>query len=707
MKKTIPLATIILLLLFACEPKIEEFLTITGYDNEVTVKSTGETLALDISASQKPTVTAGEEWVTTRLRHENNTMYSYEVTVKANNDTEQRKAEVRVSAGQLSETVMIRQEAAAKTEEKEDTTDTPVIKTYTLTHAGEQSMTAVSGQDTLMLGFVTDVPLDSLDVSVDQDWMTAERLDTLIKVTLQDFHLLETRTAAVTLSSRMGGLEPLQWEVIQEPTVVTPEGMVKFEDFRFKKAVVELHDADADNEISVAEAEAITELEVSGMGIRSVKGIEPMCNLRKLDIRDNDMYAITSEPGAEPIVFDEQKIIKIDLSDPHPYLTEIGLDGGVDIDITGCPVVVFTKNNPKYEYETSSNLGDDIFIRNLTKYKHQGSWGGNTLRSDNITEVPDTCRSRDFSRDKEAVRLQTHTRGKGIRITFTIEWLTDNDIESDLDDRIAEQVLERLFVFEPMKSYKDCFDVDYIINVAPVRYGNTEWENLRNENPSYVFWDADRHEQLNITVFPSRTHTVDMTHAYVPGLHIESINHEFWGHVFIGIKDEYEVYTGTPSEDFIKNYNEDYRYRNLSFTSEPENVPWKKFFELPQYHDYVGIFEGGYYQYGMYRSSHSSIMRHGFEWDENLNFFSPWQRYWLFRKIMGYSYLQNEIFSEYPDLWQDPEYEEVFFNYFIEQDKKEQERIDNAIKGLKYGHQYFEAVKRLDLSWEYKQQFKE
>lgn len=703
MKKTIPLTTIILLLLFACEPKIEEFLAITGYDKEITVKSTGETLALDISASQKPTVTAGEEWVTTRLRRENNTMYSYEVTVKANNDTEQREAEVRVSAGQLSETVTIRQEAAA---EKEDTTDTPVIKTYTLTHAGEQSVTAISGQDTLMLGFVTDVPLDSLDVSVDQDWMTAERLDTLIQVTLQDFHLLETRTAAVTLSSRMGGLEPLQWEVIQEPTVVTPEGMVEFEDFRFKKAVVDLHDADADNEISVAEAEAITELDVSGMGIRSVKGIEPMCNLRKLDITDNEMNAITSEPGVTPIVFDEEKIVKIDLSNPHPYLTEISIDGGVDLDISGCPPVLW--RNSKYVDRT-------IYVRNLIQYEKQrsaqvGSFGA---FYENLTVVPDTCRSRDFSRDMEAVRLQTHTRGKGIRIWFTILALTDKDIESDLDDRIAEQVLEKLFLMEPMKSYRDCFDVDYVINVAPVRKGHTEWENLPNENSSYRHWEQGRHAPLNITVYPHSTSTDNFSNAFVPGLHTDSILHEYWGHVFLSVVDEYNVKSGAPTQEWKERYKNNVNYRNLSFSPNPEDAPWKKFFELPQYHNHVGVFEGGYYEKEMYRSSYGGLMGAG-QWGNAAlqEYMNPWQRYLIVVNIINRSELYKELFPEFkdnvPGKSTDPEFLDAFFNYFVEQDKAELQRVDDFLNEhySKSFRSYEDTIKEYDLSWGYKQQLK-
>ncbi len=109
--------------------------------------------------------------------------------------------------------------------------------------------------------------------------------------------------------------------------------------------------------------------------------------------------------------------------------------------------------------------------------------------------------------------------------------------------------------------------------------------------------------------------------------------HEFGGHCFGGLRDEYVPKKGE-EERLFKGKK---LSANLDTESNPKLVKWAQFIEDPRYaHEKIGVYRGGYKRYhNVYRATETSIMRRG--GNSKLRFNAP-SRAEIYRKTMELAY---------------------------------------------------------------------
>lgn len=110
------------------------------------------------------------------------------------------------------------------------------------------------------------------------------------------------------------------------------------------------------------------------------------------------------------------------------------------------------------------------------------------------------------------------------------------------------------------------------------------------------------------------------------------VRHEFGGHGFGRLADEYQSYDETiPDEEkeLLLTWQEGYNhFKNVSPYYSKEEVPWSRFIGKQDYPQ-VGIFEGGYcYTQGVTRSEEISCM------DDNRPYFNAQSRYLIVERIL-------------------------------------------------------------------------
>lgn len=109
------------------------------------------------------------------------------------------------------------------------------------------------------------------------------------------------------------------------------------------------------------------------------------------------------------------------------------------------------------------------------------------------------------------------------------------------------------------------------------------------------------------------------------------VRHEFGGHGFGRLADEYIVYDTTIPNEEKENLLlwQEYNYNlNISPYYTKEQVPWSRFIGKPEY-PHVDVFEGGYYYpQGITRSEDISCM------DDNRPYFNTQSRYLIVERIL-------------------------------------------------------------------------
>lgn len=109
--------------------------------------------------------------------------------------------------------------------------------------------------------------------------------------------------------------------------------------------------------------------------------------------------------------------------------------------------------------------------------------------------------------------------------------------------------------------------------------------------------------------------------------------HEFGGHCFGWMRDEYAPKEGAPE----KLYKGNNLSANLDTESDPKLVKWARFIEDPRYtHEKIGVYRGGYKRYhNVFRATETSIMRQGGNY--RLRFNAP-SRAEIYRRTMELAY---------------------------------------------------------------------
>lgn len=104
-------------------------------------------------------------------------------------------------------------------------------------------------------------------------------------------------------------------------------------------SVLAPYDTDGDGSISPAEAAQVTELDCSGMGLRSLAGIELCVNLRSLDASDNALTSVdlTELKELESVDLSNNALGSLDVSG-HGSLAVLNVtdNGMTSLDVSGC-----------------------------------------------------------------------------------------------------------------------------------------------------------------------------------------------------------------------------------------------------------------------------------------------------------------------------------------------------------------------------------
>ena len=301
--------------------------------------------------------------------------------------------------------------------------------------------------------------------------------------------------------------------------------------------------------------------------------------------------------------------------------------------------------------------------------------------------------STSFSRDGEVKTIQTASKGNGIDIVFMGDAYTDRLVNDGTYDRDMRKAANAFFDVEPYKSFKNLFNVYYVVAVSKDEIysssgdgyarGNTALGVYFQLNDTYTTGPDDVCRKYVTKVLPTTERIwssmavivvntkankgtcfnyvwyksddwdpFDFTRAYCAGRNDEelaqTIRHEAGGHGFGKLDDEYtnrfDLYTGGSLAD---SYAIGHR-KNVSATSNPSLVPWAKYLNDSRYAaEELGVYEGGGgYARGMYRPSENSIMR------DNKGFFNAPSReaiyYRMHKLAYGSSWTYNhETFVSY------------------------------------------------------------
>jgi len=275
----------------------------------------------------------------------------------------------------------------------------------------------------------------------------------------------------------------------------------------------------------------------------------------------------------------------------------------------------------------------------------------------------DKYESTDYSKDGEVKKLQTATKGNGIDIILMGDAFSDRQIADGTYDRVMNTAMEKFFVEEPYKSFRDHFNVYRVTTVSKHDiYGELYGQKYKKYSESALdcFWGVgsfvggddfkvqDYAEKTGIDNFYNSTIIVIMNSAeyagtcymfepmpedistdwgngqsiaYFPmGENDETLgqvlSHEAGGHGFAKLGDEYayQEYGAIPSDE-LQSHKEASQFgwwKNVDFTDNPTQVKWYHFLRDNRYDkDGLGVYEGGLtYWTGVWRATENSIMRY-------------------------------------------------------------------------------------------------
>ncbi len=268
--------------------------------------------------------------------------------------------------------------------------------------------------------------------------------------------------------------------------------------------------------------------------------------------------------------------------------------------------------------------------------------------------------STDFSADGQVMTLQKATTGKGVDIVLLGDGFVDRDMASGGKyEQTMQEACESLFALEPMKSYREYFNV-YAVKAVSLNEkfrpgastafsvsfegGSTHMQGDDEKCIQYAL-KAPVHSRstTTVTVIANTNSYSGTTYSYTSGESVCYVSkgdfsgtfiHEVVGHGLGKLADEYVTnYYETIPADKISDYNNDYNqygwYANIDFTSDPSQIRWKHMLQDPRYSSYTGVvLGGGLYDYGVWRPEERSMMR------DNDPYFNAPSREAIVKRIM-------------------------------------------------------------------------
>ena len=282
----------------------------------------------------------------------------------------------------------------------------------------------------------------------------------------------------------------------------------------------------------------------------------------------------------------------------------------------------------------------------------------------------DDYSSTDYSQDGKVMTLQKATVGKGINLVFMGDAYTDRDMgNGGLYEDVMRQSMEEFFKLEPYKTFRNRFNV-YAVKVVSkngrtgdgysTAFGVQVTSSSISISPSgndkcyeYALKVPAIKDKKNLTIgviVNSRYERgiTDMSLSNQSGVGYyascsndpdafgHTLRHEVGGHAFAFLADEYFTQSGSPSQDYIKEFNSRYEkygwYYNIDFTDDPKKVKWSAFLSDERYKDEVGIFEGGSnFKKGVYRPTDDSMM------NTTVDYYNAPSRWAIYKRIMELS----------------------------------------------------------------------
>lgn len=368
---------------------------------------------------------------------------------------------------------------------------------------------------------------------------------------------------------------------------------------------------------------------------------------------------ITFPEGLEKICNDAFRICpaleKINL--PKSIKTLGGFEHGMQELFCGCDnlskILCMSTEKPQLLSPLTIPKHCNIYVpQNLLEcFINDTEWGKYKISGFDPTHTETIYASTDYSTDGMTVTLHTAKIGAGIDVFIVGDGYTDRLIADKTYDSHMRKAMNAFFSEEPFLSFKDYFNVYYVVAVSENEvyspYSSTVFNcnfgygtqvggnNIKVKDYAYKTNMVKSDENLYIIVINSPTYagTTYMNYpydsfdfgcgesfAYCPAgesdiMFEEIIIHEAGGHGFAKLADEY-YYGGTMDEGEKMNVYE-YRFdngwwKNIDFTPEPDRIKWSEFLHDSRYDEqHLGIFEGACtYEYGVYRPTDVSIMRY-------------------------------------------------------------------------------------------------
>jgi len=634
------LMTIFVMALFASCEKVVIDESMTVQQKTIISSAYGEEFTIDVTSARSIQVSAQADWIKTRTEKMKGKTHAVHVVTSVNHSGEERTAFVFIDNGVNRTTIRVSQ----KTDEMTVTTQSG--KTTFIATAGKPRTVDISvsseemrgckatvynatgatadvkmtdpmtaqltvivkepkasvnvkldngvDSETLILSFISSFADECQDQTMpwnggvtmalpegtegltpvsDQEWITAVIQDGMLTVMPED-NTTDVRSAEIFLSDEDGNTARLcTVRQLTDRHVWIPDPLLRDE-------LTARYDTDGDECLMTDETESVKSLDLSGIQTESLEGLESFRNITSLDI---------SGTGLE----------FADLSDDFRYLKDITLDNATDIDLTGCRMIVNLKTPGGSTYSGKITAFENQIVRpHATNYRTK--------------YVEDPYRSTDYSMEGQKVYVQKSSHQTNIltQIGIEIHDLTDKDIETGVMDEIAHEICEHMFSKEPMKSFREYYDVYYTCAVYWKRASKGDYENypdveMRPEGPTYerqgevypvldyewtdynVEVSSEGYRSSTIsTCYPTK---YDTNNQWLrPERNNELVNHEFVGHLHSGLLDEYLENDG----------HFDHTYKNetnvtSSIYLKDQYEEWKELASYPEYYDELTtLYEG-------------------------------------------------------------------------------------------------------------------
>ena len=275
--------------------------------------------------------------------------------------------------------------------------------------------------------------------------------------------------------------------------------------------------------------------------------------------------------------------------------------------------------------------------------------------------------SSDYSADGSVHVLQTATDGAGIDVVLMGDAYSDRLIADGTYADVMNRAMEAFFAEEPYKSYRNCFNVNYVDVVSmnesykgttalSTWYGDgtrvggddskvLEYAQLALNGRSLD--DALILVMMNRDFYAGTCYMENLTEgdygrgnaiAYMPvssagDVFGQVLRHEAGGHGFAKLADEYGYNAnGSIPQSGVDGYRsmEGYGWwRNVDFTSDPAAVKWSAFITDNRFaSENIGVYEGACtYVFGAFRPTDNSIM------NDNTGGFNAPSRYAIWYRI--------------------------------------------------------------------------